>query len=660
MCGIFGYAALASPRPRPAHRAAFARLHHRGPDAQGLYLAAARAPGADLNPHGAELPADAGGLLFPPTLPEDELAARWPAGPAVLLGHLRLAIIDLQQASDQPLLRGPLALAFNGEIYNYIELRAELAALGHRFRTNGDSEVILAAYREWGRDSVHRLRGMFAFALHDRAAGQLWLVRDRFAIKPLYIAARDGRLAFASEAHVLPELLGEPPQLNDRALYHLLAYWCTGFDRECFFAGVETLLPGEEALLDLATFKLDRRRYYDLRHIGPALDPLPASDDSVERFRAVFDEAVRLHLRADVPLGVGLSGGLDSSSVLGTIAARHLAGGRELAADAAARGELLPRCLAFSSVFDNDREVSEGEYVRAVLAYTGVEGRSVTPEFGPLLERLPELSRVHDEPVAGPSTLVQHSVMELAKASGVTVVINGQGGDELLCGYLRFIVLYTLGLLRRQPLAGAALGWQVLLHGDPKFRQVLGERLLRRGSGGGQQPQPLTGWLDPSRFARFAAEPHPAPYVSDMQRLRQQELQVSPIPALCQNEDRNSMFFSLESRVPLLDHVLVETGLRLPPALLFRRGLSKYVLRAAMRGRVPDSVLWRRRKLGFPAPEQRWLGGLGHASFRGRLRAEERMRGLLAPRALEAAQWERFAPRERWLLLALDAWLGTL
>ena len=662
MCGIFGYAALQFPAVVPAYRAAFATLAHRGPDAQGLYLAPARAAQlATLDPRLPALPPDAATLVFDPQLPEEKLAQHWPPGPAALLGHLRLSIIDLQAANDQPLLRGPLALSFNGEIYNYIELRSELAALGYSFRTNGDTEVLMAAYQAWGRECIHRLRGMFAFALHDRAAGTLWLARDRFAIKPLYLALRPGVVAFASEAHALPLLLGEPPRANDRALFHLLAYWVNAFDRDCYFSGVETVLAGEDIVVDLATLQLDRRRFYDLRQLGPALDPLPATDDTVERFRDVFDESIRLHLRADVPLGVGLSGGLDSSSVLGTIAAKHLAGGRELAPDAAARGELLPRCLAFSSLFDNDTEANESEYIRAVLERTGVEGRSVTPEFGTLLDELPALSRVHDGPLTGPSLLVQHSVMGLAKASGVTVVINGQGGDEVLFGYLRFIVLYALGQLKRSPLAGIGTATQMLLYGDPQIPRLAWARLLRQRSGkGDQRRKPLADMLDPERFARFDAEKHPAPYITNMQRLREQELQTFPIPSLCQNEDRNSMYFSLESRVPLLDHVLVETGLRLPPALLFRRGLAKYVLRAAMRGRVPDKVLWRRNKLGFPAPEQRWLGGMSHRDFRQRLTAETRLSAVFSARVLEPACWDQLAARERWLLLAVDAWLGTL
>jgi asparagine synthase (glutamine-hydrolysing) len=663
MCGIFGLATLSAPEFAPAWRETAQAIAYRGPDAQAFYLAPGQAVQGDPfpEPHSAAPPSDTARLVLNGQQMPADLRSAWPAAPAVFLAHLRLAIIDLQPASDQPLLRGALALAFNGEIYNYIELRDELAALGYRFRTNGDSEVILAAYQQWGRDCVHRLRGMFAFALHDRSAGQLWLVRDRFAIKPLYVALRPGLLAFASQPHVLPLLLRETPQANDRALYNLLAYWCNAFDRDCFYSGVEMLLPGEDLLVDLATLRVERRRYYDLRQLGPGLDMLPATEDTIARFRDVFDEALRIHLRADVPLGVGLSGGLDSSSVLGTIAARHLAGGAELPADAAARGELLPRCLAFSSVFDGDGEVSEGEYVRAVLQHTGIEGRSVTPEFGPLLDRLPELSRVHDGPLTGPSLLVQHSVMGLAKASGVTVVINGQGGDELLCGYLRFIVLYALGQLKRNPLSGLRLTRDMLLHGDPQIRKVIVSALLRRRSGKGDQRRKVLGeLLQADRFGQFASAPHPVPYSTDLQRMREQELQVFPIPSLCQNEDRNSMHFSLESRVPLLDHVLVECGLRLPPALLFRKGLAKYVLRAAMRGRVPEKVLWRRNKLGFPAPEQRWLGRLDYRGFRARLTAEQGLCSVFSAKALEPQLWDELDPRQRWLLLAVDAWLGTL
>jgi asparagine synthase (glutamine-hydrolysing) len=251
--------------------------------------------------------------------------------------------------------------------------------------------------------------------------------------------------------------------------------------------------------------------------------------------------------------------------------------------------------------------------------------------------------------------------MQLAKASGVTVVINGQGGDELLAGYLRFIVLHTLGVLKRNVFAGVSLTAEMLMFGDPQIPGIiLGSLTRRRGARGSQRRKSLGELLQPARFGRFEGDAHAAPFTTNMQRLREQELQVWPIPALCQNEDRNSMYFSLESRVPLLDHVLAETALRLPPALLFRRGLAKYALRAAMRGRIPDRVRWRRTKLGFPAPEQRWLGTVSYRDFRARLTAEERLREVFTPAALEEGFWEQLDARQRWLLLSVDAWLGGL
>ncbi|MDQ3023330.1 MAG: asparagine synthase C-terminal domain-containing protein, partial [bacterium] len=201
---------------------------------------------------------------------------------------------------------------------------------------------------------------------------------------------------------------------------------------------------------------------------------------------------------------------------------------------------------------------------------------------------------------------------------------------------------------------------QMLLHGDPRIPGVLARALLRRSRGGAVPQHTLTEMLRPDRFAPYINEPHPALYTTDVQRLRVRELQLFPIPALCQNEDRNSMFVSLESRVPLLDHVLVEFGLRLPPELLFRRGLAKYVLRAAMRGRMPEEVRWRRNKLGFPAPTQRWLGSMRHRDFCTRLTAPQRLAEVFQPAALEEPTWTAMGPRQRWLMLATDAWLGTL
>lgn len=629
MCGILGFAGTIPNNTELNWSVALATIRHRGPDSTGSCVAKIGEP--------CKLFFDA-----------PQLDATFSGGPAIAFGHQRLSIIDLSQASNQPMFRDGLALVYNGEIYNYIELRQELKALGHSFHSEGDTEVLLAAYQQWGRECVHKLRGMFAFALYNANSHSLWLARDRFAIKPLFVTIGLGFLAFASEAKALIELLGQTPVSNDLALYHLIANRTYGFGRQSFYSGIDQLLAGEDWLVDLDRLQIDKRKYYSLPHLASNLVQLPDGDATCDYYREVFDEAIKIHLRADVPVGICFSGGLDSSSLLGTVTRNHL---DDLHAN---NGKLN----TFTAVFD-DRDANEQKYATAMLKYVGISGHTTSPAFPELAAKLAEINYLHDGPISTASILVQYSVMELAKSHGVKVLLDGQGGDEALGGYPISILLYIASLFKRNPLKAISTMLGVLAYGDPSVKPLLWSYFRRGGKRSGQGL--LSAALNPDRFASFSSLPHPVQHTTNPQVMRYQQLQVFPIPGLCKNEDRNSMAFSLESRVPLLDHVLVETALRLSPEMLFKHGLAKYILRRSMKGRAPKELLWRRTKLGFAAPEQRWIGKMSFKDFHSSLISEKRLASVFAanPSLISESTWPQLSLRERFLLLSIDAWLGT-
>ena len=577
MCGIAGF----SWEDARLGRLMTDRLRHRGPDAEGLRTA-----------------------------------------DGVTLGHRRLAIVDLSEAGRQPMPSEDESvwLVFNGEIYNAPQLASQLRADGHRFRGHSDSEIIVHGYERWGADCVHRFNGQFAFCILDRPRRRLFLARDRFGIKPLHYRHADGRLIFASELKAFFVHPDVPRRPNEAALYDYLAYNCYNHTAETFFEGIHALPPGHRMTFDLDSGRLDVERYYEI----PLPRPVdPGTDAARAGFRDRFTDAARLRLeRADVEVGTCLSGGLDSSSI---VCALH-----------AAEPERTRRLKTFSLTFPDTPRVDESNYAGEVIARTGVDAKRTTSDTSTLIDTLPRLIYAQDEPFGGPSIYGQWEVMQLAGNHRMKVLLDGQGGDELLAGYFFFYgyhflekaargewgdLLLEIGAYRRRnPGVADGLLAPVLFMAPPSVKRRLTRRWLR---------SPLDG--DFARRMAGCGGSVPEAMYSRMPLNQALKTRFAfSLPQLLREEDRNAMAFSIETRLPFLDHRLVEYVLSLPSDYKIRRGYTKAVLREAMEGVLPDSIRRRTDKLGFGTPIVDWLRGEPMASM---------VRDLFASRSFRERGW---------------------
>lgn len=530
------------------------------------------------------------------------------------MGHRRLAIVDTSDAGLQPMTRGPLTITYNGEVYNYIELREELSALGHRFASGTDTEVILAAFAQWGEECLARFNGIFAFAIHDEATGRVFAARDRFGVKPLYLWEGSEGLALASEIKQILTLGCVGRRMNRRKVYDFLSGGLLDHGDETMFADVRQLRGGECLTVDLARWspgdRVAIRRWYVL---AAREEPATSMEQAAEKFAELLDDAVRMQLRADVPVGSCLSGGLDSSSIV-MLANRHLRG---LGAH--------DRQNTFSAVYD-DPSVDERRYIEAVLQATGAAGHFVTPAPGGLPGVLERMHWHQDEPFGSTSIYAQWEVFRLAHGAGVKVMLDGQGADEQLGGYHHMFGTYHAGLLKR-------MRWARLLRemSARRRRHDVHWAAVMRSAAVALAPPGMLESLVRARFGTAAplhlqpgAWDHDLPARSPVGgALREANLgpvrtlgdlcraQVSSInlPALLHYEDRNSMAHAIEARVPFLDHRLVEFSIGLGDAHKIVDGETKAVMRRAMADVLPPAVRDRQDKLGFPTPEKTWLSG---------------------------------------------------
>ncbi|MGD0594521.1 MAG: asparagine synthase (glutamine-hydrolyzing) [Acidimicrobiales bacterium] len=510
----------------------------------------------------------------------------------VSLGHRRLAIIDLEHGHE-PMSNaaGSVHLVYNGEVYNFRQLRTELEGLGHRFTTSCDAEVVLAAYERWGVECFPRFNGMWALAILDEreAEARLVLCRDHLGIKPLYVAEAGGRHLFASEIKALlaaPEL---EPAVDTRRLAEYLARGLHDHDDRTFFEGVRQILPATVVSIPIAGGPPSEHTYWH-----PALSTDAPADPA--RFADVFTRAVERRLVADVTVGTCLSGGLDSSSIV-CVMSKLLADG---VPDAGSMGEHL---RTFSAVFDGD-PIDEQEYIEPVLAASGADSDFVRPQSRDLFADLPLLVWHQDEPMVSSGPYAQYRVMELAKGKA-KVLLDGQGGDELLAGYVPYQYVYLRQLAKsRHPADMRTLSKETLPTRDlltPIARQRFADR--RRSVDPATYCPSLLG--DPARAAAIAAADHRVR--DDLKQRLLQDLTQYSLPSLLRYEDRNSMAHSIESRPPFLDQELVELVLSLPADAIVRDGWSRWIFREAMRGVLPEKIRLRRKKIGFTTPEMRWL-----------------------------------------------------
>jgi asparagine synthase (glutamine-hydrolysing) len=531
------------------------------------------------------------------------------------LGHRRLAIVDLSPSAAQPMVRrdGSLVLSFNGEIYNHAELRKELASLGHNaWQTDhSDTEVLLEAFAEWGIGCLDRLRGMFAFAMWDTRSRELWLVRDRFGIKPLYWTEHHGVVAFASEIKAILDDPEVPRAIDKTALYHYLSFLATPAPTT-LFAGIRKL-PAGSLLRVREGSTPEERAWYDVwDHTKPLVGI--AEDELAHRVRDELRASVQLHKASDVPIGVLLSGGIDSSTNAALFS----------------EGETRP-VRTFTIGYDQDYGSYKNEfgYARRVARFVGAEHHEKALTLDDLLGFVPQMARMQDEPIADPVCVPLYFVSKLARESGVTVCQVGEGADELFCGYpswrrairvanavshtpriamdAAFRGLNAVGRgkgTRSEWLRRGAAGLPTFWGGAEAFTET--EKASLVGGALATHVSGLTSWdaLRPTR-ARFEEKAWDR---SPLHWMTYLDLQLRLPELLLMRVDKMAMGTSIEARVPFLDHVFVELALSIPAAAKTEGGVLKRILKHAVKGLVPKEVI-DRPKQGFGVPIYEWFKG---------------------------------------------------
>ena len=604
-------------------------VRHRGPDDEGYVTA--RTTDASIAVYGGPAtPRDAfaSGLAFSPDRHADALEG-FVAN--VALGFRRLSILDLSVRGHQPMCTPDRRfwIVFNGEIYNYRELGDELQRLGHRFVSHSDTEVFVAAFAEWGTACLPRLNGMWAAVIYDAARGEVVGSRDRFGIKPLYYwVAPDATLCLASEIKQFTVLPGWRATLNTVRGAEFLQTGLTDHGDETMFSGVFQLRPGEIARVPVSSFGvagdgrlLGIERWYTLR---------PAAfrgsfDEAAAECRHLLGDSVRLMLRSDVPIGSCLSGGIDSSSIVGL--SHH-----ELVAQGVPGQQRVFSALAPGTALD------ESPWIDAVVQATGVDAHVTIPDAAGLAAAATRMAWQLDEPVASTSVYAQWCVFELAAANGMKVMLDGQGADEAFAGYHSFFAPYLAGIVRDRRI-GDAWGEMVALKHRHQFSVLRALRGTMRA---------LAGAGDAGAVG-VAALSHA--------QLTRRNLQM-----LLRFEDRNSMAHTIESRVPFLDHRLVEFALGLPDSFKLGGGVTKRVLRAAMSGVVPDRIRDRVDKIAFETPESSWLTGEHRGWFRAELDQAIESTNRLVPTSTlvrfdAMAAGSRAYDRGPWRAISFGQWL---
>ncbi|MFT5499564.1 MAG: asparagine synthase (glutamine-hydrolyzing) [Kiritimatiellia bacterium] len=559
MCGIFGAITPSGLPPEVCERID-ASMQHRGPDGKGHQRFA--------------------------------LENR----PVVDFLHRRLSIIDLSTAASQPMAYADERywITFNGEIYNYIELRDELKARGAAFRTQSDTEVILAAYAEWGAECVHHFNGDWAFCIFDSNEQRLFLSRDRVGVKPLYLFRQGASLYFASEIKSLLTLPDGPSRTYDPVALHLKVVGNTSdYSEATMYRDIRQIPSGHRVSIDLASGeeRMDAWWTPEVNHSREPFEEAKAKTYAAE-IRAHLEDAVRLRLRSDVPVGTCLSGGLDSSAIVAIIAGIKGAGSED-----------LNGLRTFTAAYPGDA-IDEEKWARSVIDQTHCEPHFVYPKGEEFASDLDELLASHDEVFGSSTVYAQYRVMQLV-SEHVTVVLDGQAADEIYGGYPRHQAAFLRSLVSPDSRTRSFAA----VYFASRFSLGIADRLLLKKTfqRKARLVEEMTGIACPwNEFLHHMSEKCYAPLARNLF----QDVLHYNLPRLLKYEDTNSMHFSIESRVPFTDYRLIEHAFQIPAAYKIHKGYTKYILRRAVEDLLPASVVWRTDKIGFATPEQAWLDKL--------------------------------------------------
>jgi len=604
MCGIFGIFSPALPGNAAVKRS-LDSIRHRGPDDEGYTLINSRT-NASLFVSGpdtcSELRDEHRDILDVDLKSYD-----------MLLAHRRLSIIDLSCKGHQPMsyADGDVCITYNGEIFNYRELRTELQLSGYRFDSDSDTEVILAAYHKWGQRCVNRFNGQWAFCIYDRRHSKLFCSRDRFGIKPFYYWFDGRTFAFASEIKSLLTLPFIRSEINRPLIPNFVIFHELDTCGETLYQGIFQLAPSHNLIFDLEGKDLRAEKYYELNYLDEMGDydhqkALRYADD----IRDLLIDSVKIRLISDVPVGTCLSGGLDSSSIVVIISKLLKEGGIK-------QDQIGDKQKTFTVSYD-DPSVDEKIHADRVIRHTNVDSYFSYPTAQGLWEELDRFLYHQDGPCLSTTFYAGWDVMRLASRR-VKVVLNGQGGDELLGGYLHYEILYLADIIRKRRCrdALAALAGMGYRHG-------LAKTFLKGALGSCLAMAPAS--LKPVLFKEWYRKPYGAvsrllneplsidehlakmtDWMKSLNRFLINDSSMRYLPQLLHYDDRNAAAFSIENRVPFLDHRLFEYVNNIPSIFKLYKGWSKWLLRLAMRDLLPEKILWRKDKLGFPTPVKTWL-----------------------------------------------------
>lgn len=579
-------------------------IRHRGPDDEGYaFFSLDEGEYRHCCIAGEETPAavKSAGLPYTPS----HATVQMPEEPSVAMGHRRLSIIDLSPAGHQPMCfaNSRYWIVYNGEIYNFTDLKTELESQGHHFLSHSDTEVILASYVQWGRHCLQKFNGMWAFIIFDSQTGTIFAARDRFGIKPLYYwYSPDGFLAFGSEIKQFTVLPGWKPVLNGQRAYEFLNYGLSDHTDETLFKGVRQVPAGcavecqvGELALGLPVYQwytFTSREYQD------------SYEDACSVFYELFRDSVMLRLHADVPVGSCLSGGLDSSSIVCMV--------NEILKE---RGEHEMQWVF--SARSEDPALDEIAYIEEIINSRNLSSHFVTPRFEDLFPTIDNLIWHNDEPFSSTSIFAQSLVFRLASQNSIKVMLDGQGADEILAGYHYLFKVYFASLLKE-------LKFLQFFKDIHHFRKVHGYNPMKDLLGivyyilpgplqelGMQNYGPfiLPPWLNREHIPFCPGYPLKDTGTGGPLLNRQSKILVfaKSLPALLHYEDRDSMAHSVESRVPFLDYRLVELAINLPPEFKIKNGITKRILRDAFSSILPEKIVRRTDKIGFATAEEKWL-----------------------------------------------------
>ncbi|MFC1806782.1 asparagine synthase (glutamine-hydrolyzing) [Candidatus Omnitrophota bacterium] len=595
MCGIAGIYNN-SKTVNPLHiKEMTDKMRHRGPDDEG-FLA--------LNVKTKEFDSLIGG----DSRIDGQRIETYKKRSHLFLGHRRLAIIDTSSMGHQPMSNkdGTLWLIFNGEIYNYIELREELCGLGYSFKSNTDAEVLLAAYETWGEDCLKRFNGMWAFVIYDRRRNILFGSRDRFGVKPLYYYIDKDYFIFASEikALLLPFIKRE---VNPRAVFDYLVLGLEENESEGFYKNIHELKPSSNFIYDIGTHKISTENYYSLEYT----DRWETFSESksykyIEGIRELIFNAVNMRLRSDVPVGSCLSGGIDSSSIVCVV--NNILKERSLE-------QVGKEQNVFTASF-NDSLIDESNWAKIVVENTKTSWTKTLPNAKEFIKDLKDLIYTQDIPFGSTSIYAQYRVMKIAREKGVKVLLDGQGGDEVFTGYLPFHRAFFEEMIKNFSLLQSVKEFSNIHKGKKDMLLSLSKMFITKllplnylkaaFRARKQMPRHLNNDFWALHSNRIEEKRGHA--TTSLNKMLHTYMSGPYLKSLLRYEDRNSMRFSIEARTPFADDIdLIEYLFSIPSVYKIHDGWSKFLLRQSMEGILPDAIKYRRDKIGFATPEYRWL-----------------------------------------------------